>query len=107
MSDKRTAMQVLADAGLLPLGETSPPASSGTVSDESLESYQSYRRSLLEVAEVVEELADDFTNLDFDYDREIWFQGKLADIANSLEEAADVRNRFFNERYTLTEGGDS
>jgi len=93
--------------GLEPLGETSRPASSGSASDEAMQAYRYYRLSLLEATAIIDNLVEDFTQFEFDDYREDQFKVTIIDIGHVLENAADVRDRWFNARVTLTEGGDS
>lgn len=93
--------------GLEPLGETSPPASSGVLSDEAIETYRRYRKLLIEAENMVQDLHIDFTTFDFDDTREQAFNIAITDIADKLEDAADLRYSWFNARVTLTEGGAS
>jgi hypothetical protein len=105
MIDKRTTRYRKMIEGLAPLGESSPPASSSAVNDDSIEQYRLYRKFLLQAMTQIDDLCEDFTGFDFDDEREDLFLIALSDIVDSLACALSVRDRWFNERVTTTEGG--
>ena len=105
MSNQYRPYKYVAFGDMSPLGESSPPASSSAVNDESIEQYRLYRKLMLDAVTMIEMLSDDFTGFDFNDEREEQFVLSLSVIGDTLDCARSVRDRWFNGRVTTTEGG--